>query len=474
MRVSEAYGLSLSQAELDFVNVDTHGDSPLFLDPRSLLLYKDEWGERCVSLLQEFFTEVLRLLAIGPQAPAAILGQLHEPNETRLGFSSGRAQGRAVGTELADRLGEALITSQAVETGLLQDLEDTILLIAGIGPDLISDITTCVIREPLIEYTQAMADEYGMELVTTHPGPIWDPTTKLWRVVRADVLKQDRRALLLVPKAIVRRKLDFDADEYFDDVIYPFLRDEEMAAGSSLVEVLQNGNPRVTRKAIIEKYGRGKRTNAAITLRAPHLIDDYRRMKATVPSPLSHDDLAYAEAGDTPDWNSLLAAVLETPAGAADADRYHMAVKGLVSAIFWPGLINGRKEVPLHEKRKRIDIVFTNAARGGFFFWLGLHQPAANVFVECKNYASDLGNPELDQLGGRFGPTRGMFGLLVCRSFDDKAEFIKRCRDTALDGRGFIIVLDDDDLRLLSDLAREKDEAGTMDFLKGRFDELTM
>src|ERR1035437_3969976 len=232
MRVSEAYDLRLSQAELDFVNVDTRDDSPLFLDPRSLLLYKDEWGERCVSLLQEFFTEVLRLLTIGPDAPAAILGQLHEPNETRLGFSSGRAQGRAVGTELADRLGEALSSSQAVETGLLQDLEDTILLIPGIGPDLISDIPTCVIREPLIEYTQAMADEYGMELVTTHPGPVWDPTTKLWRAVRADVLKQDRRALLLVPKAIVRRKLDFDANEYFDDVIYPFLRDEEMAAGS--------------------------------------------------------------------------------------------------------------------------------------------------------------------------------------------------------------------------------------------------
>ena len=247
-----------------------------------------------------------------------------------------------------------------------------------------------------------------------------------------------------------------------------------MAAGSSLVEALKDGTPRVTRKAIIEKYGRGKRTNATISLRAPKLLDDYRRMKAIVPAPLSHDDLAYAEAQDTPDWNSLLAAVLDTPTGAADADRYHVAVKGLLSAIFCPSLINGWKEGPLHEKRKRIDIVFTNAARGGFFFWLGMHFPAANVLVECKNYASHLGNPELDQLGGRFGPTRGMFGLLVCRSFDDKVGFIKRCRDTALDQRGFIVVLDDDDLRLLTELCREKDEAGMMDFLKGRFDELTM
>jgi hypothetical protein len=473
MRVSDAYNLGLSQAQLDFVNVDTRDDSPLFLDPRSLLLYQDEWGERCVSLLQDFFGEVLRLLAIGPQAPSAILGQLHEPNETRLGFSSGRAQGRAIGADLAERLGDALSSSQAVQTGLLQDLEDTILLIPGIGPDLISDITTCVIRGPLIEYTQAMAAEYGMEVVLTHPGPIWDPDTKSWQVVRAEVLKSDRRPLLLVPKAIVRRRLDFDPDEYWDDVIYPFLRDEEIAAGSSLVEVLQSGDPRVTKKAIEKKYGRGKGTNSAITLRAPQLLDAYRRMKEIVPAPLSHDDLAYAEAQETPDWDALLDAVVTTPTGTADADRYHLAVKGLLSATFYPGLINGRKEVRIHEGRKRIDIAYTNAAKSGFFFWLGLHFPAATVYVECKNYASDLANPELDQIGGRFGPTRGMFGFLVCRAFDDKAEFIKRCRDTALDHRGFIVVLDDDDLRIITELCRDKDDGGLMDFLTARFNELT-
>jgi hypothetical protein len=34
---------------------------------------------------------------------------------------------------------------------------------------------------------------------------------------------------------------------------------------------------------------------------------------------------------------------------------------------------------------------------------------------------------------------------LTCRSFDNKALFVKRCRDTAIDGRGYILAVDDDD-----------------------------
>jgi hypothetical protein len=43
-------------------------------------------------------------------------------------------------------------------------------------------------------------------------------------------------------------------------------------------------------------------------------------------------------------------------------------------------------------------------------------------------------------------PSEGVIGLLYHRGFGDKATLLARCRDTALDGRGFIIPLDDEDL----------------------------
>ncbi len=44
----------------------------------------------------------------------------------------------------------------------------------------------------------------------------------------------------------------------------------------------------------------------------------------------------------------------------------------------------------------------------------------------------------------------------MCRKFDKKDLFIKRCKDTVNDDRGFIIPLDDEDLTKLVEL-RKKD-----------------
>jgi len=66
--------------------------------------------------------------------------------------------------------------------------------------------------------------------------------------------------------------------------------------------------------------------------------------------------------------------------------------------------------------------------------------------MECKNYSRDVANPELDQMAGRFGPNRGQFGLVLCRSIQDHDLFLTRCRDTFRDNRGLIIPITDDDL----------------------------
>jgi hypothetical protein len=84
-----------------------------------------------------------------------------------------------------------------------------------------------------------------------------------------------------------------------------------------------------------------------------------------------------------------------------------------------------------HEGRKRIDIVMENGAHTGIFYALPniRRLPCAYVPLECKNYGREVGNPELDQLAGRFSVNRGKVGFLCCREFQDRDLFIRRCRD---------------------------------------------
>ncbi|RYG55201.1 MAG: hypothetical protein EON56_06005, partial [Alphaproteobacteria bacterium] len=190
--------------------------------------------------------------------------------------------------------------------------------------------------------------------------------------------------------------------------------------------------------------------------------------------PLSHEDLESVEGDPPVDWDFLLNAVTSLPTGTDSASAYEKAIEALLTALFYPDLVHPVYQHEIHDGRKRIDIKYTNMGGAGFFAWLSVHYTAPQIFVECKNYGGKVANPELDQLSGRFGRSRGTFGILVCRQLDDKARFQQRCRDTAKDDRGFIIALDDADLTALVEARKASDENSYREFplLQQRFDYL--
>lgn len=476
MRVSEYYKLNRTQAELDFVDVDIYGDVPLYVDPRALRLLRSSWGQEAVALVQDFFTAVLEAIRHDDEVEGRrLLAGLAEPNETHLGLSRGKAQGSGLGKGLALAVYRSLRASDAVKSeGLLEDLEDTALLVEGIDRDRISDITTNLIREPLIRYTQDMCTYYQIPLSSgIASGPLWSPGQQDWvqEFVELPITEMGGK-LLLVPKTIVRKKLDFDPGSYFNDYVLDFLSDAEIAAGTSLVHLLKDKTPVVYKKELKKKYGTGKAVAVEITKQHPQILDEFRRRKRDryVP-PLSNEELG---AKEETDFSALLAEVTKTSPGPEDADAFHKAIERLLSATLSPDLSFPRKEFPIHEGRKRIDIVYSNSAATGFFSWLSKHFPAASVVFECKNLTGDPANPELDQIAGRFSPSRGEVGFLVCRTFQDKALFWQRCRDTAKDNRGWVIPIDDEDLGELITARLEGPEAEALwRFFKERFDRLT-
>jgi hypothetical protein len=98
---------------------------------------------------------------------------------------------------------------------------------------------------------------------------------------------------------------------------------------------------------------------------------------------------------------------------------------------------------------------------------------ALRILIECKNYSRELGNPEIDQLAGRFGPARGKFGIMCCREIFDPEPLSQRCRDTALDDRGFIVVLDDTRVGAMLDNISRGTRGANDQFLRNLFNSLT-
>lgn len=477
-RFSDHFGLNKSQAELDFVDIPLNTDLPLFVDPYAVSVEEDPWFRECNDLIVGYFQLVVDSIRNNDIEDAKrLLSNLHEPNDTHLGYSRGKPDGRGIGNRQADALFQRLRTSEAVRTGRLQDLADCELIIPGVGTDKISDITINVIRGKLVEYTESQCRLLDITTQRVPSGIFWDGNRKSWinRYANLPVYKNQR--LMLVPKVAVRFRLTADHQQYYRHFVLNYLQAEHLEANSSLVTVLKNGRRRVTKKDLEKEYPLSKEFLFSFSENHPEILEKYKESLVGKAVPLRDEQIEETQS-DTRGINSanLAKKLASIPSGHATADKYHEFIMGALECLFYPGLRKPVKEQELHGGRKRVDITFNNGADNGFFFDLtvrhGIQCPY--IFFECKNYSSDPKNPEFDQLTGRFSNKRGMFGVLVCRTIDDKESIRQRCRDIAKDNRGYVLVFDDSDIETFLQLRSNSDYEQINDYLDDKFRNLIM
>lgn len=258
------------------------------------------------------------------------------------------------------------------------------LLVPGVGPDLISYITANVIRGPLIEYTQRVAALYGIPVEPTYSGVVWNPSTLEWQDSQSDLPIRARRMRLAGPECLARRRLDYDAGVYYRRYIVPHLAAREVDARSELVRTLKNGAVKVDLAKLHAKYPQTASAVANWTAEFPDALRKYRDLTVRRKrAPLDHAEVAAQTGTPLPDYAGLLGAVKAVAPGANGATLYHRAVRDLLTALLYPAAISPQIEAELHEGRKRVDLVFENVASSGFFAWLARHYTAPYVFMEC-------------------------------------------------------------------------------------------
>lgn len=476
MKFSKYFGLNQKQAELDFVDIDVSHDTRLFLDPYSIQIKDNEFSARSADQIKTYFSEVMEALRTNDLEHARYLtNHLSEPRETFLGFSKGEPRGRGVGRFQADQLLAAFRGSRAFRTGMLSDLAEAELFIDGISSDKISDLTTNVIRRSLIEYTQAECKLHGIELERAVAcAPVWDEIERRWDQGYAPLPIVEGKPVILVPKYFVRWRPSLDSQEFYNHHMIEFLRDDLIAKGSSLVRLFKKSKQPFIAKATVKGRHPFVKDHLAKFVRDnPHVLEAYKNIQGakgalgTEELEKDFDERAFAK--------SLIAALDRIPPGMRNASRYHKFILGCLTFVFYPELTNPIKEHELNQGRKRVDIKFTNAAEIGFFRRVAdnPNTRSLNMFIECKNYSSDLGNPEIDQLLARFDLRRGKIGFILCRTLVDQRLMLERCRDAAKSDQGFVIVLTDEKIKRILDLVAAGKRDDISNYLFSLLAELT-
>ena len=477
-RFSDYFALGKTQVQLDFVDIPMETDIPLFVDPYAMHISSQDWLRECGNAVVEYFQILIDSIKRDrDKVVLQLLDNFHEPNETHLGMSSGRPSGRGWGPTQAKQLHEALKNSAAVRTGNLQDLGDFEMFIPGIGPDKISDLATNIIKGDLLQYTEEQCRLLGIPTEQVNAGRYWDSSQRNFISRYTDLPLYAGGPIMLVPKLAVRVRLVPDSDQFYSRFVLDYLEAELIDANDSLVTVLKNGKKKVLRSDLKERFQYTREDLYKFSRQHPEILKRYKETLPNKARPISDLDIEWQQPFPRDlDVGDLIPRLDNIPPGKANADRYHSEIVGLLSAIFYPSLANPRKEQPVDDGRKRIDITYDNAADSGFFSQIvNQHRIfAPYILVECKNYAEDPENPELDQLQGRFSRKRGRFGLLICRSVDKPELMIKRCKDVVNNSDGVIIVLEDNDIKEMLSLRKIKGDDGVSDYMREKLRQILM
>lgn len=456
MKISEIYNLNKTQHELDFVDIDPSNDKAVFLDPFFISTRPQPWCIDADRILKNFFQYVIDLIRLNKIDEArSIFTHLNEPNETCLGLSQGIPRGRGAGDMDSQRIFESILESRAVETGLVEDLEDTAIFIDGIANDKVSDMTTNIIKKHLLSYTQSQCDLWDIQLTPDVPsGFFWDPINKKWDNEHTQRLVIADKPIMLVPKIAVSFYKEFINQKYHQHYVLNYLQSEHLAKNSHLIRIrtLKNGfvEKYVTKKDIKEEgTTHTKEFIREFTKKHPEVFENFKKNKKETARPISNDELENINISELIEY--LITTLDSLQPGGDDASKYHKLMIGILEFIFYPSINNPVKEKEINEGRKRIDITFDNAAKNGFFYKLhDIHKINSRyIFVECKNYSQDPKNPELDQLSGRFSVNTSKFGFLVCRTINDKSLFNKRCKDLWKQKNELIIPITDDEIKTI-------------------------
>ncbi|MCU7616083.1 hypothetical protein NZ698_02635 [Chryseobacterium sp. PBS4-4] len=202
------FGLENKQNQLNFVDINLlKKDNLLFIDPRLIAHNNDKISITMDKYLRKYWSALIHEIKTGTISNTfKLMRGLAEPKETHLGFSEKKQSGNSMGDKLKPKFIKELITLINTKNGHLTNLEDIEFFIDKVGEDRISDITTKIVKQVLIDFTISECKKYNIETKSVMQKDIWNYETGEWEKKSVELPIFDNKPVILIPKNIVRLK----------------------------------------------------------------------------------------------------------------------------------------------------------------------------------------------------------------------------------------------------------------------------
>lgn len=285
MEITFKEEFGIDKNDIEFINIPLESDIEVFICPFLINHSKieSEFSNKIYKRLVSFLTDLNKNYVKPNKRNKGIkfLSRLHEPNEIHFGYSS-RNKGKAVAKEKATIIFNALRNNRFAKQGLetTNQAHNVLLLVKGIGQDIMSDITLNVCRDIFAEFTKKIVNKYNISKVGIFNCEYYNDTLNKWDTIKFQLPKFENKKIILVPKNIVSGKRIYST-RYNWFVASKIISVKIMNKGNiskkdnKLFKRLESGTKKIIIKRVYDAYKKPKEDLIQFVLDYPGSLDQF-------------------------------------------------------------------------------------------------------------------------------------------------------------------------------------------------------
>lgn len=443
-RLTDYYGVLLSQAEADFAIPFVDEDIPLYLDPFLLWRSPSQQDNALHTAILNSFNHLGYLEKQGEHAQAVeILTTITECDEVGFGHSHIR-EGRRIGKASAEEVLQLFRAIPAYDRCGFTHFEEIQFFVDHISKDRISDIACNLLKSFLIDYTIQQCRRHGIPINAVPVPAIYNYRQNKLLSETAVTLPTNpdtNKPIILVPKRWLRFRPWLDFSEY---IAQYFPKETLTAQANDRISILTYNR---------QNYG---------------AIRDYVAVKERTAEDCKNDPL-FSQIPVASAKKSL-AVIKGIPTGCKDDHdkQYERELSRLLASALYPQLDFAKSQARTESGVLIRDLLFYNNRAHPFLAELFEKYECRQLVMEMKN-VNELGSEHINQLNRYMTEQFGKFGVILTRRAPP-SKVLRNTVDLWAGQRRCILILTDYDLELLVTLYESK-QRDPIDVLKMKYAE---